>query len=213
MNADGDGVVRDERAEVRQAEQLRSLTLPQFKTVPTAARRTGLRLESAFWTALDWLSRTSGAKRSLYVARIAEHAQASGINVSSAIRAVTAARLLEENERMRPLVQPGAMVRLLQASPTPSFALDRQKRLVQVNPEFVRYLRAVAGTLAGDVHVDRAELTLDRTIDKVIADLAAASAVECGVTIRLQNRELRASARIVLVPPSPSSLIVGYMLR
>ena len=61
MNADSDGAVRDERSEARQDEQLRSLTLPQFKTVPTATRRTGLRLESAFWTALDWLSRTSGA--------------------------------------------------------------------------------------------------------------------------------------------------------
>jgi predicted DNA-binding ribbon-helix-helix protein len=192
--------------------ELRSLTEPMFKTVSAADGRHGIRLERAFWDTLDHLSAGSGKKRNAYVREIVERAQAEGINATSAVRSTAIDRLRSENERLATLSDTQYMVSMLQTSPSPSFALDRRKKLVRVNAEFVRYLRSIVGGVTGAVPVDSAQLTLDRPTEQIFAEAVAGMSIECGVSIRIDNRERRATARILVVPPHPANVLVGYML-
>lgn len=192
--------------------ELRALTEPMFKTVAARDGRHGIRLERAFWDSLDTLSAASGKKRGTYVREIVEQAQAEGINATSAVRSMVLDQLRSDNERLATLSDTQAMISLLQVSPAPSFALDRRKRLVRANPEFVRYLRSIVGGVTGSVPVDSAQLTLDRPTEQIFAEIAPGVSIECGVVIRIDNRERRAFARILVVPPNPANVLVGYML-
>jgi predicted DNA-binding ribbon-helix-helix protein len=190
--------------------RLSEITKPEFRTLSIGGGRTGVRLEKVFWQALDALSRDVGQKRTRFVSQIVEDANQLDINATGAIRSTTVDLLLREVERLRPLAQISAMVSLLQAGPAPAFALDQRKRLVQSNPEFLRYLRSVAGS-PGAV-ADAAQLSMERPLDGLFKDLVAGQTTECGISIRSGNRERRTTARILMVPPAPAKVLVGYIL-
>ena len=194
------------------ASRLAQLTRPEFRTFTTPGGRKGVRLEQVFWNALNMLSAGAGQKRSRFVARILEEANEQDINATGAIRSATVASLMEELGRFAPLANPSTMISLLQAGPAPSFALDRRKRLVQANAEFLRYLRSVGGAISGATPVDAAQLSLERPLEALFDELVSGGTTECGISIRFGNRDRRTTARLLLVPPAPASVILGYVL-
>ena len=87
---------------------------------------------------------------------------------------------------------------------------ERERRLlVRVNDEFVRYLRTV---MARTGPVEKAQLRLDRPADAIFAELEIGTAIECGVSIQVDNHERRTQARIVIPPPAPAGVLVGFIL-
>jgi len=207
----GNFEINGENAADDNQDDLAHLVEPLFKTVSDSDGRHGIRLERAFWDALDTLSAKRGAKRGTVVAGIVAQAHDQGINATSAVRSATVDALRAANERLAAFSDPNNLVALLQMSPSPSFALDRRKRLVRANAEFVRYLRGIGGITNGAAPVDTAQLTLDRPTEQIFAEVAAGTTIECGVAIRIENRERRATARILVMPPGPASVIVGFI--
>lgn len=198
--------------EAAPGNRLVDLTVPEFRTVSTRSGRTGVRLERAFWRALDYLSALAGEKRSRYAAGLIDAANALDINATSAIRSSAVDLLLTELEGLKQVASPGRLISLLQVSPSPAFALDRSRRLVQSNPEFVRYLRSAHGGQPLGTVTDGAQLSIDRPLDRLFDELPPGEHIECGISIRVGNRERRTTARILMVPPAPSRLLVGYIL-
>lgn len=192
--------------------RLVDITRPEFRTLTTETGRTGVRLEKIFWDALNTLSAERGQKRSRFVTQIVEAANRADINASGAIRSTTVELLLQEVERLKPLGQPNTLISLLQAGPAPAFALDQRKRLVQSNPEFLRYLRSVAGSIGGAPAADAAQLSIERPLDELFREVGAGQVTECGISIRCGNRDRRTRARILMVPPAPAIALVGYIL-
>lgn len=192
--------------------RLFDITRPEFRTLTIEGGRTGVRLERVFWDALSQLSGEIGQKRSRFVSQIVEAANVADINATGAIRSTTVDMLLQEVERLKPLRQTSAMVGLLQAGPAPAFALDQRKRLVQSNPEFLRYLRSVAGSVGGLSVAEAAQLSVERPLDDLFSELGPGEIAECGISIRCGNRERRTTVRILMVPPAPSKVLVGYIL-
>lgn len=188
------------------------ITRSEFRTLTTESGRTGVRLERVFWDALSQLSSDRGQKRSRFVTEIVEAANSLDINATGAIRSTTVELLLREVERLKPLSQTTAMIGMLQAGPTPAFALDHRKRLVQSNPEFLRYLRTVAGAFGVASAADAAQLSIERPLDSLFSDLKPGEIIECGISIRCGNRDRRTTVRILMVPPAPVMALVGYIL-
>lgn len=182
---------------------------PIFRTVTTPSGRHALRLETVFWQAIERMAASTNRKSSDLVRELVGLSEEQETNLSSAMRSIIVHRLLDEQERLSPLTAPMAMVKLLQTAPTPSFALDRHKRLVRVNDEFMRYLRTV---LARSGPVEKAQLRLERPAETIFAELGAGEVIECGVSIQVDNHERRTQARIVLPPPAPSDVLVGFIL-
>lgn len=186
---------------------------PIFRTVTTATGRHALRLEAAFWDALQVMAQRSGRRTNDLVREIIDVSLPENINVSRAVRSAVAKQLLDEQRRMAPLAEPLAVVQLMQMAPTPSFALDRQKRLVRVNEEFVRYLRTVVRTIVARApSPEGAQLTLDRPIEQLFAEIQSGGAMECAMSIRVDSHERRTHARIVIPPPAPANVLVGFIL-
>lgn len=184
-------------------------SVPIFRTVTTPSGRHALRLEGVFWDAIARLAVREGRKPTDMVRQLLGTAEAGSANLSSGLRSMVVKRLLEEDDRLTPLLAPLAVVKLMQLAPTPSFALDRNKHLVRVNDEFVRYLRTV---MARTGPVEKAQLRLDRPAEALFAELAPGTATECGVSIQVDNHERRTQARIIIPPPQPASVLVGFIL-
>ena len=183
--------------------------VPIFRTVTTPTGRHALRLEGVFWDAIARLAEKEDRKTSDMMRDLLGTAENNGANLSSSLRSTIVRHLLEEDARLASLSAPLAAVKLMQMAPTPSFALDRNKHLVRVNDEFVRYLRTV---MARTGPVEKAQLRLDRPADAIFAELAIGTAIECGASILVDNHERRTQARIVIPPPAPASVLVGFIL-
>lgn len=184
-------------------------SVPIFRTVTTVTGRHALRLEGVFWDAIARLATRQGRKTPDMVRELLGAAEIEGTNLSSGLRSIVVRRLLDEDDRLAPLAAPLAAVKLMQMAPTPSFALDRNKHLVRVNDEFVRYLRTV---MVRNGPVEKAQLRLDRPAESIFAELESGTAIECGVSIVVDNHERRTQARIVVPPPEPSNVLVGFIL-
>lgn len=184
--------------------------VPVFRTVLIEGGRHGLRLEGAFWDAIARMARQENRKTSEMVRELLGQVRATGVNASSLIRSAVAKRLLDEANRISPLATPLAVVKLMQMAPTPSFALDRNKHLVRVNDEFVRYLRTV---LSKSGPVEKAQLILDRPAEALFAELEPGMAIECGLSIKVDNHERRTQARIIIPPPAPATVLVGFIVH
>lgn len=184
--------------------------VPVFRTISTESGRHGLRLEGAFWDAIARMAKLENRKTSDMVRELLGQARPSGVNASSTIRSAVVKRLLDEGARIAPLATPLAVVKLMQMAPTPSFALDRNKHLVRVNDEFVRYLRTV---LSKSGPVEKAQLILDRPAEVLFSELEPGMAIECGLSVKVDNHERRTKARIIIPPPAPASVLVGFIIH
>jgi predicted DNA-binding ribbon-helix-helix protein len=102
-----------------------------------------VRLEKAFWHALGVISAGLGLKRNKVIADVMQDAADRHLNVTSAIRSFAVHSLVSELERTRDLCGEQYFVSLLLQAPVPSFAVDRNKRLLKVNGEFNHCQRRV----------------------------------------------------------------------
>lgn len=184
--------------------------IPIFRAVTTPSGRQGLRLEAVFWDAIARIAKQENRKTSDLIRDFVGQDRPGGVNVSSWVRSAVVKRLGEDNERLAPLATPMAIVKLMQMAPTPSFALDRKKNLVRVNDEFVRYLRTVVSRTGP---VEKAQLQLDRPAESLFAELEPGMAIECGMSIRVDNHERRTQARIVIPPPAPAAVLIGFIVH
>jgi predicted DNA-binding ribbon-helix-helix protein len=183
----------------------------EFRAINTPDGRKGMRLEHVFWASLDRIAAQQGLSRSQLLRQILSHSGASEANASSVVRSFVAAQLDRENQTLRQELDPLRALRLLQQAPVPSFALDRQKQLVQVNPEFVQYLRSIVGPRQQVVSPDVARLSLDRPVEEIFAELAPGRTVRSVAIVRVDNAQRRAVVRLHGVPPYPPRLLVGYV--
>jgi hypothetical protein len=84
---------------------------------------------------------------------------------------------------------------------------------VHANQEFVTFLRMLSPDPSGSFSPDVAQLSLDRPIEQIFAELRTeGSSAICMLTVRVDQRSRRASCKIVAIPPAPSQAIVGYVL-
>jgi predicted DNA-binding ribbon-helix-helix protein len=179
--------------------------VPVFRTINTPSGRHALRLEAAFWDGLARLAQHEGRKPTDLVRELVVLDRGVGANLSSTIRSAVVKRLLDRDASLAPLTAPLGLVKLMQLAPLPSFALNRAKTLVRVNEEFVRNALSKTGP------VEKAQLKLDQPAETLFAEIAPGTAVECGISIRLDNHEHRTRARIVIPPAISHPILVGFI--
>lgn len=185
---------------------------PEFRVIVAAERRRGIRLERVFWRLLGEIAARRGQKRSRLVASIIENADSQWDNAASVLRCFVAQTLESDRAELTERADPKSVVELLQRAPIPAFAINRQKKLQQVNQEFIQLLRITAGDMSQRISADVVQLTLDTPIDELFVQLASARSVQCNYSIHLDARQRRGRAKVVAVPPSPYSSLVGYVI-
>lgn len=186
--------------------------IPEFRVVVAGGRRRGVRLERLYWQLLREIAERRGQKRSRLVARVIEDAGPLAENAASVLRGFVAETLKRERDTLAARAGEASLVSLLQQAPVPAFAINRQKKLQQINADFIQLLRVMSGNLSEKMSADLMQLTLDKPIDELFGLLGESGVTHCGYAIQLDDRRRRGRARIVAVPPAPFQIFVGYVV-
>jgi len=197
-----------------------ALQEPEFRAVGLEHGRKGIRLERLFWQLLSDLAERRGMKRSQLLRLVLPHDQGDAgtdanadINATSALRCFVAGSQAQEIDLLRHRLEPGEVVKLLLAAPLPAFVIDREKKLHEVNGEFVRFVRAAAGGPDRDPTRDVVQLTLDTPVETLFAQLPKSTdSTTCGYVLQVQTYQKRGRAKIVRVPNPSQDRLVGFIV-
>ena len=185
---------------------------PEFRVIVTGGRRRGIRLERLYWRLLGEVAERRGIKRSRLVASVLEDADPASDNAASVLRCFAIDTIDGERSALAGRTSPNYVIGLLQQAPIPAFAINRQKKLHQVNQEFIQLLRAISGNTTERIHADVVQLTLETPIEELFQQLSEARSAHTNYNIQLDTKSRRGRVKLVAVPPTPSSVLVGYIL-
>jgi len=193
---------------------LDDLLTPEFRVINTGNRRRGVRLERLFWQVLADIAQARGIRRSQLVGLILDEAGPDVDNTASALRVYATRELDVQRRALAARGEPSYVVNLLQAAPVPAFAINRQKRLQQVNPEFVHLLRVVSGNMSQKISADVVHMSLEVPLEQIFVQLSdpATPTLQCGYTLTIDHKQRRGRAKVIAVPPAPSHVLVGYII-
>ncbi len=186
--------------------------VPQFRVVTTGSRRRGVRLERVFWKLLDDIAERRGIRRSALITEVLGGQTDGSESVASTLRCYAATTVEVERGALQARNNPAQTIALMQQAPMPAFAINRQKKLQQVNAEFMQLLRPAVPAPGGRNTADFVHLTLDTPIDDLFLAASAAPATQCNYTLQVDDRRRRGRAKIVLVPSERPDTLVGYVL-
>lgn len=185
---------------------------PEFRVIVTSRKRRGVRLERLYWRLLGEIAERRGQKRSRLVASLLEEADPSSDNAASVLRCFAIETIDAERASLVDRTNPAYVIGLLQQAPIPAFAINREKKLHQVNQEFIQYLRAISGDAKQRIHADVVQLTLETPIEELFQQLGDVKSAHTNYSIQLDAKQRRGRAKVVAVPPSPSQVLVGYIV-
>jgi len=185
---------------------------PQFRVITTGNRRRGVRLERVFWKLLDGIAERRGLKRAGLIREILEGSDAGTESVASTLRCYAAEFVDRERSGLVARLNPTQTIALMQQSPMPAFAINRQKKLQQVNDEFMQLLRPVASEGGARTSAEFVHLGLDTPIDELFRAVTTAPSTQCNYTLQVDDRRRRGRAKIVMVPSEKPDILVGYVL-
>jgi predicted DNA-binding ribbon-helix-helix protein len=186
---------------------------PFFRAVTADGKRRGMRLEREFWTLLEKVGREESATVGEIVAMI----EASGIkstNLTSAVRVFVAQWLEYRLGGLREKMSPAVVNGLINACPSPAFALSATRQLRFHNPAFLRFIRMNMPS----EEMDQMERNLRLQIDMHMEDLLAAlregdrTMVPLGFAIGVNERRVRGRLNAVLAPCWNEDMIIGYVI-
>ena len=186
---------------------------PQFRVITTGSRRRGVRLERVFWRLLDGIAERRGLKRSSLVHEILDGGDAGTESVASTLRCYAAEYVDRERGGLVARLDPAHTITLMQQAPMPAFAINRQKKLQQVNAEFMQLLRPPGSAEGGaKAAAEFVHLALDTPIDELFHAVTTAPSTQCNYTLQVDDRRRRGRAKIVMVPSEKPDILVGYVL-
>lgn len=194
------------------AEMARISTL-DFKTVLVDSHRKGLRLEAAFWDALDDYCRSEAITRSQLLKEILSSQPEQDFNTTSLIRTFLVAAQGERLREMGEMFARDQMIALLQQAPVAAFAMGRDKRMLRANREFLRLLRIILGDPRSELSLTSLKLSLAVPVEQIFEQaVKSGEPMVSGILIEISKRQRRANARIVPVPGNPVDAVVGYIV-
>jgi predicted DNA-binding ribbon-helix-helix protein len=186
---------------------------PEFRVITVGDKRRGVRLERVFWQTLTAIAGRRKLKLSALVTEALSAEDSLGENVASVLRCYALEASEADRLALLPQSEPNFMVSLLQQAPIPAFAINRQKRLQQVNSEFMQLLRMIAGSTAPKIAAEFVHLTLETPVEQIFKRLAEGEhLVQTTYLIQLDAKQRRGRLKIVPVPSASEQLLVGYVI-
>lgn len=185
---------------------------PVFKALKSGKERRGIRLEQIYWTVLKQIARSRGLPLGRYVEEVAASLP-NDANITSALR-VTAVRWLSQREsELSRHTGPAVISAIVQACPTPAFALQDDKRIVAYNQAFIAYIRARFADFSSASMAKGLRLTLDVQIADLVETLRQAGnrPVRTGFMLGIEDQRLRGQLSTTLAPSPDRTVIIGYV--
>jgi predicted DNA-binding ribbon-helix-helix protein len=171
---------------------------PKPRVVQHRGRRYSIRLETIFWTFLDYLAARHGLRLGRYIAGLA--AAYRGNNLSSYLRVVCmleAERRLAETE-LAP--NRDSLLALVRDCPSPGVILSRSRTLLGYNAAFARWLGPGPRVLAGSALTDVLQVRTARSLNEVWTDMVAGAQGTVKAHVLRVSPGLVSAAQATIVP-------------
>lgn len=184
-----------------------------FRAITVHGKRRALKLETVFWAAIDRLA----ALQKKTAPEVLAHAfdeQGAGSNATSAVRQYVLRHFMEIDRSTQSSMSIEAVANLLNACPSPAFALSGDRRLRLTNAAFLRFVRL---SFPGE-HPESARNSLRLQIDMPMEELFAAfddnegKPVSVGFALGMNERRLRGRISAVPAPCRDEPVILGYIV-
>lgn len=184
-----------------------------FRAVAVDGKRHGIRLERAFWSTLDLLSREAG-RTIPDIIRELEAAHPDAANLTALLRVKSVNWLSGELGRLREATSPARIRGLVLANPSPTFSLSESRKIHAVNPPFLAYLRSHFAMRGAEAGADAFRLQLDINPTELIARLQQTETyVQVGFVIGFEERRVRGRINALLAPCWSEHLIIGHVIE
>jgi predicted DNA-binding ribbon-helix-helix protein len=207
--------------EPRETQAGKSIALPpaedsatRFVAVRSGEFRRGLRLEEIYWRALKDVAAASGLSIGGLVRQVEEASGEDEGNATSRLRVLCLGWFMDKLAKVHALTHRGMTSSLIQACPTPAFALGTDRQIIAYNPHFLNLIQARLSVAGSGSMARNLRLALDIQISDLIAALQKNNnmPVGTGFVIGVETQRFRGRMNAVLVPTSDSPVIACYVL-
>lgn len=184
-----------------------------FRAITIDGRRTALRLERIFWTAIDRLAREDRVPASRIVAE-ALASESAGTNSASAVRQHVLHRMMDRNDKLQRHLSVDAVSHLLNACPAAACALSSERRLRLTNAAFLRFVRLNLPVDPRETSTAALRMQIDMQMHELFSalDMNGGQPVSVGFALGLQERRVRGRMNAVLAPCSEERMVLGFIV-
>lgn len=185
---------------------------PVFRAVNTPRERRGIRLESIYWDVLKSLAKSGGRTLGEQVELTVEESPQGG-NVASMLRVACVKWLLDRIAGLEATTALKSTDAIIQASPSPAFALTADKRILVHNRALLTLIQSRFLGIKPETLQRGLRLSLDVQIEQVIAELTQDSVktAVAGFVLGIDGQRIRGSLNMVLAPISGQTVIIAYV--
>ncbi len=185
---------------------------PEFRAVERHGVRRGLRLERYFWSVLKRMAESRRMTQGHLIEEISRITPENG-NLTSSIRVACVRWLADQNAELKKLTSLKGANTILQACPSPAFALSSAKKILAYNPAFqllVRRQLPVDNDTSGRLDL---KLALDLSVIEIFARLNsnAEQPVTTGFVIGAADRRYRAQLNVVRAPLDEADVLLAFV--
>ncbi len=180
------------------------LQAPKPRIVQFANRRHSIRLEPAFWHALETQAERRGLRLGRYIGELA--ADFDGPNFSSYLRVLCMLEYQRSLAQARLRAERGSLVDLVLTAYAPGLVLTRHRTIVAYNAAFLDWLGRERRPAPGSDLTEVVQVRTRRPLNDIWLDLTKGTIVTGEVNILhvLPGRVLAAPARLVALPDPES---------
>lgn len=186
---------------------------PVFRAVSTPRERRGIRLESIYWDVLKSLAKSANHTLGEQVELTVEGSPQAAGNVASLLRVACVKWLMERIAKLETITAMKTTDAIVQASPSPAFALSADKRILLHNRALLSLVQSRFLAIKPETLQRGLRLFLDVQIEQVIAELTqeATNTVVTGFVLGLEGQRIRGKLNMVLAPVSGRTVIIAYV--
>jgi predicted DNA-binding ribbon-helix-helix protein len=186
----------------------------RFVAVRSGEFRRGLRLEEIYWRALKDVASAGGLSVGGLVRQVEEASGEDEGNATSRLRVLCLGWFMDKLAKVQALAHRGMANSLVQACPTPAFALGVDRQILAYNPHFLNLIQARLSITQAGTMTRNLRLALDVQINELIGALQKNGnmPVGTGFVIGVDSQRFRGRMNAVLVPSTDQPVIACYIL-
>lgn len=185
----------------------------KFRAITIDGSRKALKLETVFWNALEEQAGHAGVTVSDIIQSALSKADADP-NATSAVRQHVVGLLMAADRERRRMLSVEAVGHILNACPSPAFALSSERRLRLTNNPFLRFVRLSLPSEMPEKAATGLRLQIDLQMEELFATLEKNNGqpVSVGFALGLNERRVRGRMNAVLAPCIEEKMILGFIV-